>query len=209
MSAIARQPLDVGGRRFGRAAAELGVVSGLYRGASGWPELMQALTAAAAGDGGPLSALTDRYTGRRNDGSYDNQMAAHYAINCTDLDARLSRGDARDAVRDLSPDPPRFEAVSVLLALPCAFWPAPPQPITGPLDAGGAETILVIGGEHDPATPIEGADALAEALGAATLLRWEGTGHTAFGRGNDCIDAAVVAYLVGGTVPRDGTSCPP
>jgi pimeloyl-ACP methyl ester carboxylesterase len=209
MTSLARAPLDVDGRRFGRTAAELGVVSGLYRGAAGYPELLNALAAAAAGDGGPLSALTDRYTGRRTTGSYDNQMAAHYAINCTDLSARLTPREARDAVLRLDTDPERFQAVSILLALPCAYWPAPPVGLErAPLEATGAAPILVVGGEHDPATPIEGAEALAGALESASLLRWQGTGHTAFGRGNDCVDAAVVAYLVELRAPADDTTCP-
>jgi pimeloyl-ACP methyl ester carboxylesterase len=209
MTSINNQPLDVDGRRFGRTPAELGVVSGLYRGSAGWPELWNALAAAAAGDGRPLSALTDRYTGRRGDGSYTNQMPAHYAINCTDLAARLRGGEARRAVLGLPRDPGRFEAVSVLLALPCAFWSAPPVGLpSAPIDATEAAPILVVGGEHDPATPIQGAEAMAGALRSANLLRWQGTGHTAFGRGNDCIDTAVTTYLVELRIPADDTTCP-
>jgi pimeloyl-ACP methyl ester carboxylesterase len=209
MASINVQPLDVDGRRFGRTPAELGVVSGLYRGAAGWPELWNALAAAAAGDGRPLSALTDRYTGRRGDGSYTNQMPAHYAINCTDLAARLRPVEARRAVLGLSANPRRFAGVSVLLALPCAFWSAPPVGLpSAPIDAAGAAPILVVGGENDPATPIQGAEAMAGALRSANLLRWQGTGHTAFGRGNDCIDSAVTSYLVELRIPEDDTTCP-
>ena len=74
--------------------------------------------------------------------------------------------------------------------------------------AKGAPPILVIGGEADPATPIEGAVALAKTLDSGTLLRWAGTGHTALGRGSACVDDAVVAYLVNVTPPPDGKTCP-
>ncbi|MEH3066564.1 MAG: alpha/beta hydrolase [Aeromicrobium erythreum] len=40
------------------------------------------------------------------------------------------------------------------------------------------------------------------------LLTREGDGHTAYSSGNRCIVKAVDAYLVDGTVPRDGTTCP-
>jgi pimeloyl-ACP methyl ester carboxylesterase len=209
MSRLVTAPLDTGGRRFGRTQAELGVVSGLYRGASGWPELWNALARADVGDAAPLAALADRYTGRRANGSYSNEMEAHYAINCVDLGGRFTPREARNAVRAIGDSDKHFEAVGVLLALPCAFWPAAHvDPPPGGLDAKGAPAILVIGNEGDPATPIEGAEALAKTLDSGTLLRWAGTGHTALGRGSACIDDAVVAYLVNLTPPPDGTTCP-
>jgi pimeloyl-ACP methyl ester carboxylesterase len=209
MTSLTSRPVLAGTRRIGRTEAELGVVSGLYRGAAGWPELMVALAAAETGDGEPLAGLVDRYTGRRPDGSYDNQMEAHYAINCTDLAARLTPEEARATVLGLPADPPRFQAVTILLALPCAYWPTPRvAPPGAPIEARGAPPILVIGGEHDPATPIEGAEAMAGVLESGTLLRWGGTGHTAFGRGDGCIDEAVVRYLVELRAPADDTVCP-
>ena len=96
-----------------------------------------------------------------------------------------------------------------MLSLPCAFWPA--APVEHPrrnLDAKGAAPILVVGTEGDPVTPIEGAEALADALDSGHLLRWQGDAHTAFARGVDCIDTAVTAYLVELTLPPDATSCP-
>ncbi|WNB87593.1 alpha/beta hydrolase [Cellulomonas sp. ATA003] len=40
--------------------------------------------------------------------------------------------------------------------------------------------------------------------GAADL---PGEGHTAYGRSNECVAAAVDAYLLQGTVPAEGTRC--
>ena len=209
MKYLSSVPLDVDGKKFGRTQAELAVVSGLYRGAAGWPELMTALQRAAEGDGTPLKELHDTYTGRRPDGSYDNEMEAHFAINCVDLGGRPTPESARAQVRGLDNDPPRFRAVSVMFSLPCAFWPVPRiDPPSGVLDAEGAPTILVVGSSGDPATPLAGAEALAEALDSATLLRSGGSAHTSFAQGNDCIDDAVVAYLVGLTPPAAGTICP-
>jgi len=39
------------------------------------------------------------------------------------------------------------------------------------------------------------------------LVTRDGDGHTGYHQGNTCIDAAVDAYLLGGTVPRDGKRC--
>jgi pimeloyl-ACP methyl ester carboxylesterase len=209
MRSLSSVPLVVDGKPFGRTQAELAVVSGLYRGAAGWPELMTALDAAAKDDGKPLKALEDRYTGRRPDGSYDNETEAHYAINCVDLGGRLTPEAARAAVRRLANDPPRFRAVSVMFSLPCAFWPVPRvDPHPGPLDAKGAPPLLVVGSAGDPATPIAGVEALTKSLDSATLLRSDGNAHTSFARGNQCIDDAVVAYLINVVPPAVGTTCP-
>jgi TAP-like protein len=62
----------------------------------------------------------------------------------------------------------------------------------------------------DPArclTPIEEAQALADALDSGHLLTYEGDGHTVVGRGDDGIDLAVTAYLVTGAVPAAGATC--
>ena len=39
------------------------------------------------------------------------------------------------------------------------------------------------------------------------LLTYEGEGHTAYGRSVPCIDSAVEAYLIDGTVPAAGKRC--
>ncbi len=209
MTKLQTAPLSVGPRHLGRGLAELGVVTALYSGHDGWADLMDALATAQAGDGGALLALSDSYTGRRRDGSYSNETEAHYAISCTEVRSRPSHDDARTKVRAISTTPDRFETVSVMLSIPCAFWPAPPnRNRTGTLRARGAAPILVVGTEGDPVTSIEDAEALTKALVSGHLLRWQGDGHTAFGHGVDCIDNAVSAYLIDLTVPPEGTTCP-
>lgn len=58
-----------------------------------------------------------------------------------------------------------------------------------------------------PATPYAWSEALAMQLESALLLANVGEGHTAYGRGNACIDRAIEAYFNSGTVPMDGTRC--
>ncbi len=207
MASFTVKPLDVAGRAMGRGLAELGVVSALYDGHDGWTRLTDALAHAALGDGAPLLALSDDYAGRRKDGSYNNELEAHYAINCIELGSRPSPTDAQQRVRNLG-TLGRFDAVSLMLSMPCAFWPVPPVNGLSDIHATGSAPILVVGNAHDPVTPIENATALAKSLDHAVLLRWEGSGHTVVGRGIDCIDTAVTNYLVNLTAPADGTSCP-
>ena len=48
---------------------------------------------------------------------------------------------------------------------------------------------------------------LTETLGNATLLTWEGDGHTASGQ-SECINRVVDTYLISLKVPEPGTRCP-
>jgi hypothetical protein len=73
--------------------------------------------------------------------------------------------------------------------------------------AAGADPIVVIGTTRDPATPYEWAVHLADQLESGVLISRDGDGHTGYNSGNDCVDEAVEAYLVDGSVPEDGLSC--
>lgn len=75
------------------------------------------------------------------------------------------------------------------------------------LTAEGAAPILVLGTVDDPATPYEWAQALSSQLSSGRLLTWEGSVHTAYHQGNDCIDDKVEHYLLTGEVPDEGTRC--
>ena len=66
------------------------------------------------------------------------------------------------------------------------------------------------GNDDDPATPYAGAQSLVTRIQGSTLLTFDSTEHTAFGSGRStCIDDAVDAYLVDGTLPPPGTHCAP
>jgi TAP-like protein len=78
-----------------------------------------------------------------------------------------------------------------------------------PVHYAGSPPILVLGTIHDPATLYPGAQLMAQQLGAAVLLTYNGDGHTTHGRGSTCIDTAVATYLVQGTAPAAGVVCQP
>lgn len=65
----------------------------------------------------------------------------------------------------------------------------------------------MIGTTGDPATPYAWSTALADQLDSGVHVTWEGEGHTAYGRSNDCILDLVDSYFIDGTVPEDGTRC--
>jgi len=89
----------------------------------------------------------------------------------------------------------------------CAFWPIEPTVEAPDYSAPGAAPILVVGTTRDPATPYAGAQKLAELLQSGVLLTRDGDGHLGYKHGNTCIDEAVNAYLIDGTVPEDGAEC--
>jgi hypothetical protein len=102
---------------------------------------------------------------------------------------------------------PTFGAIFAYGLSSCAQWPVEGTREPGELTAEGAEPILVIGTTRDPATPLAWAESLAEQLESGVLVRRDGDGHTGYGAGNDCVDAAVEEYLVGGVVPEDTVDC--
>ncbi len=65
----------------------------------------------------------------------------------------------------------------------------------------------MVGTTGDPATPLKWAESLAGQLPSASLLVYDGQGHTAYGRSNQCIIDAVDGYLVDGVMPDSGKTC--
>ncbi|MFC3996040.1 alpha/beta hydrolase [Nocardiopsis sediminis] len=205
----AREPLrnDLGdGREVNRARVETGIVAALYS-ETFWPQVRTALADAFDGDGTALLRLGDRLYDRGSERAYENSTAALVAVNCADHPSPRDIGDYEEAAAEAAEESPIFGPTLAWGALPCAYWPeeavAEPAPLTG----AGADPILVVGTTRDPATPYEWSEALAGRLESGVLLTREGDGHTAYRTGDDCIDAAVDAYLLAGEVPEDGTVC--
>lgn len=93
---------------------------------------------------------------------------------------------------------------------PCQPWPGQGDDrYLGPWTAPTANPVLVVGNRFDPATRYQGAVTVSRLLPRSRLLTYEGWGHTAYlSAGSSCTDAAVTAYLLRGTLPAVGTSCP-
>jgi pimeloyl-ACP methyl ester carboxylesterase len=194
-------------RTLGPGEADLGVGEALYGGREAWPRLAQALARAAQGNGSDLLQLSDEYTMRQKGGTYTNETAAFYAIDCLDASSVDSLLDIQKQAAGTSKVAPRLGASTVWLGLPCTYWPLKPQGSTAPVHAKGAPPILVLGTTHDPATPFAWAKSLASQLDSGHLVALNDEGHTAYGRGSACIDDIVHAYLVHLTVPPAGTVC--
>jgi pimeloyl-ACP methyl ester carboxylesterase len=204
---VDQHPVPARDRTLGPGEFTLGVAQALYGGEQGWPQLDDALGAASRGDGEPLLALTDEYTGRHDDGTYDNLQDAYWSIGCLDGPA-LGGPDAYQAVEaQFRAQAPRVGVPILNNGLVCAYWQVRPVQSPGPLHAAAAPPILVIGTTGDPATPLQWAQSLAKQLDSGVLLVAEGKQHTAFLSGNPCVDGAVVTYLVAAKPPQNGKHC--
>lgn len=186
----------------------LGILSSLYDSEGGWKDLTAALISAIRGDGTDLLALADYYVDRGPKGKYEiNSNEVGYAVNCLDKVQRMTIEDTRKNAEVLSKISPVFGAYLAWASFPCNYWLVPTKPLPRPLTAIGSAPILVVGTSRDPATPVAWAAGLANQLVTGHLLVFNGDGHTAYIRGSRCIDNAIDAYLLTGTLPKTGLIC--
>jgi pimeloyl-ACP methyl ester carboxylesterase len=183
-----------------------GIAQGLYDDAF-YPTLTTGIEQALNGDGTTLLRLADIYYQRDAKGRYGQTIAANPAIFCLDVaEKRTAAQIGVDAEKLGRMYPPLGSALG-WGALGCAEWPVPAVVPREKLTAKGAAPILVLGTVGDPATPYEWAQGLASQLSSGELLTWEGDVHTAYNRGDRCVDDAVERYLLSGTMPAQGTRC--
>ena len=90
--------------------------------------------------------------------------------------------------------------------LPCTAW-APPTSAPLPLIAAGSPPILVVSTTGDPYAPYQWGVDGAHTFQHGVLLTFQGHGHTAYMRGNSCVDTAIDTDLISGKPPADGTVC--
>jgi pimeloyl-ACP methyl ester carboxylesterase len=193
-------------RTVGESLLVLGTASALYDSYEGWPELRMAIGEAVNGYADTYLALADMYSGRQEDGTYaSNEFDSGAIIDCLDFgDDRSTRQLQRDAV-GISAAAPVFGPYIALSGLTCKFFTTPPAVQVAKTKTNA--TIMIIGTTGDPATPYAWAKGLARLLPNSQLLTYVGDGHTAQGRGNACIDEAVDAFYLKGTLPAKELRC--
>jgi len=203
---IDAKPLRTDDRPLTQALFLTGLLTGMYS-EDYWPLVSQALTEALTGDGSTMLILADSYLERDPDGVYGQLLQVYTPISCLDHGETRSLDEiAADAERMKKAYPP-FGDVMGWGQVSCEQWPYPAVMPERSVHAAGAAPILVVGTTNDPATPYEEAKALASQLSSGRLLTYVGDGHTAYQRGSTCIDNAVNAYLLDGSVPAEGTRC--
>ncbi|MFG2915323.1 alpha/beta hydrolase [Kitasatospora sp. NPDC048298] len=197
------------GRQLTESLAVTGIAGGLYSQAT-WPALAGGLTEAMEqGTGDTLLQLADALNGRDPQGHYNNLNAANRAISCVDARQRYSDQDVQQQLPQFRAASPVFGTYTAWGLSGCTGWPVPGKTAHPEVSAPGAAPILVVGTTGDPATPVEGARAMAQQLGAGVgvSVTLQGEGHGGYNTGNACLKQTVDAYLLDGTVPADGTTC--
>lgn len=196
------------GRPLTQALAMNAVLYYLYFPPGDYQQLRNGLRDAFAGDGTTLLDMLDFRTERTPGGHYsDNSVDALVAVNALDHGDRPGPDQTAALAARWQQESPTWGAFLAWSNLPYHYWKAPATPAPAPVVAAGAAPILVVGTTRDPATPYAWAQSLASQLDSGVLLTREGDGHTGYRMGSGCIDRAVDAYLLDGTVPEDGTVC--
>ncbi|HET7306065.1 MAG TPA: alpha/beta hydrolase [Segeticoccus sp.] len=185
----------------------MGIAEAMYD-QSQWSTLTAALRAAFNGSGNELLLLANQYAQRNDNGSYTgNIMQVIYAVNCLDRPESPKLSHYEQDARQFSKKAPTWGRFLAWGSVTCAHWPVqgPSEPHT--ISAKGSGPILVLGTTRDPATPYEWSKRLVDQLANGHLLSYDGDGHTAYMRSNQCVDSKVDAYLMEGKVPAKGTMC--
>ncbi|PPF66276.1 alpha/beta hydrolase [Rathayibacter tritici] len=195
------------GRELGANTLFTAIVYPLYD-ATAWGSLSGMLAEVRRGDPEIAFQFADAYNGRDGDGQYSsNTTEAFLAINCVDYSYNADTASMRAneaALEQAAPTLGRYLAYGDIL---CSQWPAAFKGSRAPITAEGSAPILVVGTTNDPATPYVWAQALAGQLAAGHLVTYDGEGHTAYNKSNSCVNDAVDAYLLEGTVPKEDPQC--
>ena len=188
--------------------ASLGLARAMYD-ESSWDELTDALRNAKRGDGTGLFRLAGQYADRQDDGTYSgNIMQVITAVNCLDRGSQPKDFAAMQALgKQFAQKAPTWGPFMVWGSTSCDHWPVKAVDEPHKNAADGAAPIVVVGTTRDPATPYEWAEQLADQLASGHLITFDGDGHTAYMRSNACVDRAVDAYFLKGTVPPDDLKC--
>lgn len=206
---IETKPLDTkSGRKLTIAAATTGILLAMYSNTF-WSMLTTAFTEAFAGKGDTLLKLADYYNERTPQGDYlTNGLEAFYAISCLDDRADGSMAAMKAQNKVVLSTSTVFGRYWQYGALVCSLWPYSVVKRPASYAAKGSPTIMVVGTTKDPATPYQQAVRLAhDILANGFLVTFNGDGHTAYGRGNKCINQTVDNFLINGTVPNKDPSC--
>ena len=208
LDSLDRSPLTAeDGRQLGSSSMFTAIILPLYN-EGNWVYLRQAFTDVFAGDPEYAFLLADSYNGRDEAGVYrDNQTEAFIGINCLEEHGQPTADEMRAEAAELRELAPVLGPQMSWGGTGCANWPVPAVLPRGPIEAPGSPDILVIGTTNDPATPYSWAVTVAETLENGHLITYEGEGHTAYNKSNDCVNSAVNAFLVSGTVPASDPRC--
>lgn len=195
------------GRMLGVSTLLTAIIFPLYS-EDYWPYLNDLFSELKSGETEMAFTLADAYLSRDTSGAYlDNSNEAFAAINCLGYERITDYDTIKKNAEAIAAAAPIFGKYQGYGELACIDWPEEPVLFEQDITAAGAPPILVIGTTGDPATPYQWAVDLAGTLKSGVLVTYNGEGHTAYNRSNDCILDAVDDYMIDGTVPSADPQC--
>jgi len=204
-----KDPRDGDTRLITESLILVGIASSLYDDVDGWPRLRQAFTESAADFGDTFLELADEYSGRNPDGTFrSNDFDSGAVIDCLDWrDTRTTEQYTKDA-EEFATKAPIFGPYIAYSGLHCQFFPQPKTArVANTTTTITTAPIIVIGTLRDPATPYSWSVSLSKIFKGSSLISLDGDGHTGHGRGSACVDGAVDAFLLKGTLPPADLMC--
>ncbi len=201
-------PTTLAGRKLTISGGITGLIMTLYS-ETYWQYTSSAFKNAYAGDGTTFLQLADFYNDRNSDGTYaSNMLEANMAVSCLDSRSKPTTTAMKAQNARLMKMSPFFGRYWQNGALGCEQWPYPIAKPPVSYAAKGSGPIVVIGTTGDPATPYWQAQNLAtKILSDGHLVTFNGEGHTAYGRSNECVVSAVDNFLIKGVVPVKDPNC--
>lgn len=208
LDAVSKNPIpSTDGRTVGADTLLVAIAAPLYS-AETWPALDTLFSTVLAGQAEFALTLVDGYYGRTPEGTYTgNLFEALRAVRCLDYPAQNNVSVMKEQGRALTDAAPYLGPYFAYSDLSCLSWPFASENVPAPIAATGAEPILVLGTTNDPSTPYQWAVNVASQLESGILVSRQGDGHTAFNKGNACVDATVEQYLIDGVVPAADVVC--
>ena len=202
-------PADGDDRIITESIILVGMASSLYDDVDGWPKLRQAFTESALNYGDTFLQLADEYSGRNPDGTFrSNDFDSGAVIDCLDWKDGRTLDQYKADAQEFATKAPVFGPYIAFSGVHCQFFPQPAtQRAPNTLTQIKTAPIIVIGTIRDPATPYSWSVSLAKIFTGSRLISLDADGHTGHGRGSACVDDAVDAYLLTGTLPTSDLSC--
>ncbi|MHB1234202.1 MAG: alpha/beta hydrolase [Microbacteriaceae bacterium] len=207
MTQVSQHPIRAtDGRLLGSSTLFYAIILPLYS-KSEWKYLDTLFASVGAGSADYAFRLADSYNDRKPGGGYaSNSTEAFIAINCLDYRPVTDFQTLQSQAAILTAAAP-IMGKAMSFSPSCSGWPFPAARAHVAITAAGSAPILVVGTTNDPATPYAWAQNLAKQLQNGHLLTFHGEGHTAYNKSNSCVNTAVDAFFVTGTVPVRDPQC--
>ena len=208
LDAVSKNPIpSTDGRTVGADTLLIAIAAPLYS-VDTWPALDTLFTTILAGQPDFALTIVDGYYGRTAEGTYtSNLFEALRAVRCLDYPAQNNVSVMKEQGKALTDAAPYLGPYFAYSDLSCLSWPFQSENVPGPVAAPGAAPVLVLGTTNDPSTPYQWAVNVASQLESGVLVTRQGDGHTAFNKGNACVDTTVEQYLIDGVVPPVDVLC--